>query len=112
MIENDFLNTDEEIKLRAEVKDFVKSVDPELLRKMDKNEIDYPYEFLHNAAERNLLGLRFAKEYGGSGHCNTGGVEASPASFYGKFDYSLSITLPPLAVLVFKPEEDNSDTSS
>ncbi len=52
-----------------------------------------------------------AKEYGGSGHGNTGGVETSPASFHGKFDYSLSITLPPLAVLVFK-REDNSDTGS
>jgi 1,4-alpha-glucan branching enzyme len=51
-----------------------------------------------------------AKEYGGSGHGNTGGVEASPASFYGKFDYSLSITLPPLAVLVFEREEDADDT--
>lgn len=48
-----------------------------------------------------------AREYGGSGHGNTGQVEASPASFYGKFDYSLSITLPPLAVLVFKWEEGN-----
>ncbi len=65
MIENDFLSTEEESKLRAEAKDFVKSVDPELLRKMDKNEIDYPYEFLHGAAERNLLGLRFAAKYGG-----------------------------------------------
>jgi len=53
-----------------------------------------------------------AKEYGGSGHGNVGGVEASPASFYGKFDYSLSITVPPLAVLVFKREEDTSDTRS
>ena len=65
MIENDFLSTEEEIKLRAEVKDFVKSVNPELLRKMDRNEIDYPFKFLQNAAERRLLGLRFPKEYGG-----------------------------------------------
>jgi len=43
-----------------------------------------------------------AKYYGGSGHGNMGGVEASPASFYGRFDYSLSITLPPLGVVVFK----------
>jgi alkylation response protein AidB-like acyl-CoA dehydrogenase len=65
MIENDFLSTEEEIKLREEVKDFVKTVDPELLRKMDRNEIDYPFEFLKEAAKRNLLGLRFPKEYGG-----------------------------------------------
>ncbi|MEM2806751.1 MAG: acyl-CoA dehydrogenase family protein [Candidatus Bathyarchaeia archaeon] len=65
MIENDFLSTQEEIELRKEIKEFVKSIDPELLRKMDRNEIDYPFEFLHKAAERNLLGLRFPKRYGG-----------------------------------------------
>jgi len=65
MIENDFLSTEEEIRLREEVKDFVKSVDSELLRKMDRNEIDYPFEFLHEAAKRKLLGLRFPKKYGG-----------------------------------------------
>ena len=65
MIENDFLSTEEEIKLREEIKDFVKTVDPELLRKMDRNEIEYPFEFLHGAAKRKLLGLRFPKEYGG-----------------------------------------------
>ena len=65
MLENDFLSTTEEIKLRAEVKDFVKSVNPELLRKMDRNEIDYPFDFLREAAKRKLLGLRFPKKYGG-----------------------------------------------
>jgi len=67
VIENDFLSTEEEIKLREEVKDFVRSVDPEVLRKMDRNEIDYPFEFLHEAGKRNLLGLRFPEEYGGRG---------------------------------------------
>ncbi len=65
MIENDFLSTKEEIKLREEVKDFVKSLNPGLLRKMDKDEIDYPFEFLHDAAKKRLLGLRFPTEYGG-----------------------------------------------
>jgi alkylation response protein AidB-like acyl-CoA dehydrogenase len=65
MIENDFLSTQDEVKLREEVKSFVKSVDPELLRKMDRNEIDYPFEFLRQAADRKLLGLRFPKKYGG-----------------------------------------------
>jgi alkylation response protein AidB-like acyl-CoA dehydrogenase len=65
MIENDFLSTPEEVELRREVKDFVKDVNPELLRKMDRNEVDYPFEFLHQAAERKLLGLRFPKKYGG-----------------------------------------------
>ncbi|MEM3442843.1 MAG: acyl-CoA dehydrogenase family protein, partial [Candidatus Bathyarchaeia archaeon] len=67
MLENDFLNTEDEIRLREEVKAFVKTVDPELLRKMDRNEVDYPFDFLHEAAKRNLLGLRFPREYGGRG---------------------------------------------
>ncbi|AGK61154.1 Acyl-CoA dehydrogenase [Archaeoglobus sulfaticallidus PM70-1] len=67
MLENDVLSTEEEIKLREEVKEFVASIDPELLRKMDKDEIDYPFEFLEGAAKRNLLGLRFPEEYGGRG---------------------------------------------
>jgi alkylation response protein AidB-like acyl-CoA dehydrogenase len=65
MIENDFLSSPKEVELRREVKNFVKEVNPELLRKMDRNEIDYPFEFLHQAAERGLLGLHFPKKYGG-----------------------------------------------
>jgi 1,4-alpha-glucan branching enzyme len=45
-----------------------------------------------------------AKDYSGSGQGNLGAVEASPASFYGKFDFTLSVTLPPLAVVVFKKQ--------
>lgn len=67
MLENNFLLSEEEIKLREEVKDFVVSVDPELLRKMDRNEVDYPFEFVKACAEKGLLGLRFPKEYGGKG---------------------------------------------
>ena len=65
MLENDFLSSEDEAKLREEVKEFVKDVDPELLRKMDRDEVNYPFEFLHEAAKRNLLGLRFPEEYGG-----------------------------------------------
>ncbi len=45
-----------------------------------------------------------AAYYGGSGQGNMGGVEASPASFYGRFDHTLSVTLPPLAVVVFRKD--------
>ncbi len=45
-----------------------------------------------------------AKDYGGSGYGNMGGVDASPASFYGNFDYTLSVTLPPLGIVVFRKE--------
>ncbi len=67
MLENDALLTEEEIKLREETKEFVAKIDPELLRKMDRNEVDYPFEFIKEAAERKLLGLRFPEEYGGRG---------------------------------------------
>jgi 1,4-alpha-glucan branching enzyme len=39
--------------------------------------------------------------YGGSGHGNLGGVEATPVSVHGR-DYSISITLPPLGILFFR----------
>ena len=44
-----------------------------------------------------------AQEYGGSGHGNLGGAEAAPIPWHGK-NYSLSLTLPPLGVLIFKKE--------
>ncbi len=43
-------------------------------------------------------------EYGGSGHGNLGGVEASPIPFHGR-SHSLSLTLPPLGTVFFKHEE-------
>jgi 1,4-alpha-glucan branching enzyme len=45
-----------------------------------------------------------ARVYGGSGVGNWGGVEAREKSWHGR-PYSLKITLPPLAMLVFKPRE-------
>ena len=44
-----------------------------------------------------------AKEYGGSGQGNGGGVEAAPISYHSQ-PYSLNLTLPPLAVVFFKSE--------
>jgi len=44
-----------------------------------------------------------AKEYGGSGHGNFGSVEATPVPFQGR-NRSLSLTLPPLGILIFKRE--------
>ena len=44
-----------------------------------------------------------AKEYGGSGHGNLGGMEASPVPFHGR-PYSLNLTLPPLGVIFLEAE--------
>jgi 1,4-alpha-glucan branching enzyme len=43
-----------------------------------------------------------AKEYGGGGQGNLGGVEAAPIPLHNRL-YSLTITLPPLAVVFLKP---------
>lgn len=67
MLENNFLFSSDELKIREEAKELVRSVNPELIRKMDTGEIEYPFEFLREAARRNLLGLRFSREYGGRG---------------------------------------------
>ena len=46
-----------------------------------------------------------AELYGGSGQGNLGGVDAAPVGAHGRY-YSLTITLPPLAVVVFKKAGD------
>ena len=45
-----------------------------------------------------------AREYGGSGQGNLGGIEAAPIPLHGR-PYSLSITLPPLAAVFFRHAE-------
>jgi 1,4-alpha-glucan branching enzyme len=45
-----------------------------------------------------------AKEYGGSGQGNLGGVEASPIALQNQ-PYSLTLNLPPLAVVIFQFKE-------
>ncbi len=64
----DVLLTREEIALREEVREFVKNeVSPDLVKKMDRDEIRYPREYVKALGERNLLGLRFPVKYGGRG---------------------------------------------
>lgn len=58
----------EEKTLRDEVRAFVRDdVDRRMLRDMDAEKVRYPRRFLEKAAARNLLGLRFPREYGGRG---------------------------------------------
>jgi len=53
-------------EIRDRTREFVKTeVDPEYLRRMDRDEIRYPRELYEAYARHNLLGLRFPKEYGG-----------------------------------------------
>ena len=59
------LLTPEELKIRDEVREFVKWVPHDLLKKMDREEIDFPYEYDREVSKRNLIGLRFPKKWGG-----------------------------------------------
>lgn len=62
----DFMLTEEAKTIVREVRDFVRdAVSPEYIRAMDRDEIRFPREFVENLGQRNLLGLRFAKNWGG-----------------------------------------------
>ena len=65
VLETNILLTEDEAKLRDKIKDFVKSIDPDYMRAMEAEEIDYPKEALKEMAKRKILGLRFPKKYGG-----------------------------------------------
>lgn len=63
---NDFLLNERERAVRDEAREFVKNeVDPEYLRRMDRDEIRFPRELYGQYARHGLLGLRFPKKYGG-----------------------------------------------
>ncbi len=61
----DYLLTEEQKKIRDEARDHVKWVPRQMILDMDNETIKFPKEFLQKAARRNLLGLRYAKKYGG-----------------------------------------------
>jgi acyl-CoA dehydrogenase len=64
----DFLLTPEERALKKEVRTFVREeIASDFLRKMDKDEIVYPREFIEKLAARGLRGIRFPEKYGGRG---------------------------------------------
>ena len=63
----DYVLTKEQIKLRDEVRDFIKSVPRQLVLDMDQDLVKFPKEFLKEAGRRNLMGCRYPKEWGGRG---------------------------------------------
>ncbi len=57
-----------QLKIQSEMRTFVKDDIPrQLLLDIDAEKIRYPREFIEKAAYKNLLGLRFPKEFGGRG---------------------------------------------
>src|SRR5512136_1590841 len=72
-----FLLTREEKELQEEVRRFVREEVPSsLIRAMDADQVKYPKEYMKSLAAKNLLGLRFSKEWGGRGMKWTGEVAA------------------------------------
>lgn len=61
------LLTEPQKLLREEVRTFVRGVPRQLLLDMDTNNVTYPRAYITEAAQKNLLGLRFSPEYGGRG---------------------------------------------
>ncbi len=62
----DFMLTPEEQALKQETREFVRNeISSDFLRKLDKDEVVYPREFVERLAALNLRGIRFPKKYGG-----------------------------------------------
>ncbi len=67
MFYEEFLSPTEK-KLQHEVREFVRDEVPsDLIAQMDRDEIKWPQEYVRKLGERNLLGLRFDREWGGRG---------------------------------------------
>jgi acyl-CoA dehydrogenase len=63
---DDFMLDEPGRTLRDKARNFVRDeIDPEYLRRMDRDEIRYPRELYELYAKHRLLGLRFPKQYGG-----------------------------------------------
>jgi len=64
----DFMLDETSRSVRDELREIVRTeVDPEYLRRMDRDEIQYPRELYETFARHNTLGLRFPEEFGGRG---------------------------------------------
>ena len=58
---------DSDLALKDKTRDFVASIPRQLLLDMDADKVHYPKEYLEEAGQRHLLGLRFPPKYGGAG---------------------------------------------
>ena len=63
----DFNLTENQLALRDEVRDFVKSIPRQMILDMDADKIRFPKEFLSEAGKRNLMGCRYDTKWGGRG---------------------------------------------
>ena len=71
------LLSEQERAIQEEVRAFARDrVSPEYVRAMDREEIEYPREYVQELGRQNLLGLRFDPKWGGRGLPWTAEVQA------------------------------------
>ncbi|ACN15392.1 Acd8 [Desulforapulum autotrophicum HRM2] len=63
----DYLLNNEQITLRDQARDFVKSIPRKMILDMDADKIQFPREFLQEAGRLNLMGCRYPEKWGGRG---------------------------------------------
>lgn len=61
----DILLTEDEKKIKYEARKVVKEIPHELIRKIEREEVKFPREFIEMITSRNIVGLRFPAQYGG-----------------------------------------------
>ncbi len=61
----DYLLNEKQKILKQEARDFVKSIPKKMILDMDADKIQFPKEFLQEAGQRNLMGCRYPKKWGG-----------------------------------------------
>lgn len=61
----DLILNEKEKELKYKTREFVKTIPASWLRKMDREEIHYPTDYVKSLAKEELLGVRFPSEYGG-----------------------------------------------
>jgi len=61
------LLNEEQRALRDEARDLVAQVPKDLILAMDRDEVQFPKDFLREAGQRNLMGCRYPAEWGGRG---------------------------------------------
>ena len=63
----DFLLSEPQQALREEARELVRWVPREMILALDRDEVEFPREFLQQAGQRGLLGLRYPQQWGGRG---------------------------------------------
>lgn len=82
------LLNEEEKEIKALARRIVKELPSDLIRKIEREEVTFPREFIDSVTKNGAVGLRFPREYGGKGGSWVG--EASAVEEMGYLGFTLS----------------------